>query len=318
MIELIIDLLFVGGDYMKRSAKGNILLFMAAIIWGCALVAQKAGMSHLGPFGFTAIRCTIGGIVLLPLIWHLDKKKTDEEKQQEAGRKETIIGSVVCGLVLMTLILFQQFGLPFTTVGKAGFITALYILLTPVMGIFLGKKAGKNLWIGVVIGLAGMYMLCLYEGASGLTFGDFMMLCAAVAAAAHIHVIDHFVKNIDPVKLSSYQFIVCGLACVMPMFIFEDISMEAIIDCAIPILYAGLISCGLGYTFQVIGQTETDPSLASLILSLETVFSLLAGWIFFKEVLSVPEYIGCGLMFIAILVSQMPDRKKNGLKLKEK
>ena len=298
---------------MKRSARGNLFLFMAALIWGCALVAQKAGMSHLGPFGFTAIRCTMGGLILLPLIWHLDKKKTPEEKAQEASGRETLIGSVVCGLVLTSLILFQQFGLPYTTVGKAGFITALYILLTPVMGIFLGKKAGKNLWIGVVIGLAGMYMLCLFEGVNGLTFGDLMMLGAAVMAAAHIHVIDHFVQRIDAVKLSSYQFIVCGLVCVIPMFVFEDISMEAVIDCLILILYAGLVSCGLGYTFQVIGQKATDPSLASLILSLETVFSLLAGWIFFKEVLSVPEYIGCGLMFIAILVSQLPDRKNKSI-----
>ena len=296
---------------MKKSAKGNMLLFMAALIWGCALVAQKAGMSHLGPFGFTAIRCLLGGIVLLPLIWSLDKKKSEEEKAKEASRKDTIIASACCGFVLTSLILFQQFGLPYTTVGKAGFITALYILLTPVMGIFLGKKAGKNLWIGVVIGLGGMYMLCLYEGLSALTFGDLMMLCAAVMAATHIHVIDHFVQKIDPVKLSAYQFIFSGIICIIPMFVFENISIEAIIDCAIPILYAGVISCGLGYTFQVIGQKGTDPSLASLILSLETVFSLLAGWIFFHEVLSGAEYIGCGLMFIAIIVSQLPDRKKN-------
>ncbi len=295
---------------MKHSGRGNTFLFLAALIWGCALVAQKAGMDHLGPFGFTAIRCTLGGLVLLPLIWYLDRKKTDDEKKNEASSKETIIGSVCCGIVLTSLILFQQFGLPYTTVGKAGFITALYILLTPVMGIFLGKKAGRNLWIGVVIGLAGMYMLCLFEGVSSLTFGDLMMLCAAVMAAAHIHVIDHFVQKIDPVKLSAYQFIVTGLICVVPMFIFEDISMDAVIDCAVPILYAGLISCGLGYTFQVIGQKATDPSLAGLILSLETVFSLLAGWIFFKEVLTIPEYIGCALMFMAIIVSQLPDNKK--------
>lgn len=295
---------------MKRSTKGNLFLFAAALIWGCALVAQKAGMSYLGPFGFTAVRCTLGGLVLLPLIWRIDRKKTEEEKSREAGLKETLAGSAWCGVVLTLLILFQQFGLPHTTVGKAGFITALYILLTPVMGIFMGKKAGKSLWVGVVIGLCGMYMLCLYEGISGLTFGDLMMLGAALMAAAHIHVIDHFVQRIDPVKLSAYQFIFSGLICVVPMFVFEDITVKAIIDCAVPILYAGLISCGLGYTFQVIGQRETDPSLASLILSLETVFSLLAGWIFFKEVLSIPEYIGCGLMFIAIIISQLPERKK--------
>jgi len=284
------------------------LLFTAALIWGCALVAQKAGMSHLGPFGFTAIRCILGGLILLPLIWYLDRKKSDEEKAAEPGRKETLVGSFWCSVMLTSLILFQQFGLPHTTVGKAGFITALYILLTPLMGIFLGKKAGRNLWIGVAIGLVGMYFLCLFEGVSGLGFGDLMMLGAAITAAGHIHVVDHFVQKIDAVKLSSYQFIITGLICIGPMFLFEDISMEAVVDCAIPILYAGLISCGLGYTFQVIGQKDTDPSLTSLILSLETVFSLAAGWVFFKEVLSIPEYIGCGLMFIAIIVSQLPDK----------
>lgn len=294
---------------MKRSAKGNMFLFMAALIWGCALVAQKAGMFHLGPFGFTAIRCTLGGIVLLPLIWYLDKKKSEEEKKQQAGLKETLIGSVWCGIMLTALILFQQFGIPHTTVGKAGFITALYILLTPIFGMFIGKKAGRNLWVGVVIALAGMYMLCLYEGITGLNIGDIIMFGAAVMGAAHIQVVDHFVQKIDPVKLSAYQFIFTGLICVIPAFVFEDISMEAVIDCAIPILYAGLISCGIGYTFQVIGQKGTDPNIASLILSLETVFSLFAGWVFFKEVLSIHEYIGCGLMFIAIIVSQIPDRK---------
>ena len=296
---------------MKRSAKGNILLFSAALIWGCALVAQKAGMSHLGPFGFTAIRCMMGGLALLPLVIYMDSKKSREEKRQEAGKGETITGAVWCGIVLTALVLFQQFGLPHTTVGKAGFITALYILLTPVMGIFMGKKAGRNLWIGVAVGLAGMYMLCLYEGISALTFGDLMMLGAAVMAAAHIHVIDHFVQKIDPVKLSSFQFIFAGLICVIPMLVFEEISAAAVAECLIPLLYSGLISCGLGYTFQVIGQRETDPSLASLILSLETVFSLLAGWIFFREVLSIPEYIGCGLMFAAIVISQLPDGNKN-------
>ena len=295
---------------MKHSMRGNMFLFMAALIWGCALVAQKAGMSHLGPFGFTAIRCTLGGLVLLPLIRRLDRKKTEEERKAEPGRKATLTGSAWCGVMLTSLILFQQFGLPHTTVGKAGFITALYILITPVMGIFLGKKAGKNLWLGVAVGILGMYFLCLFEGASGLNFGDLMMLGAAVTAAAHIHVVDHFVQKIDAVKLSAYQFIFTGLVCVVPMLVFEDVSMEAVVDCAIPILYSGLISCGVGYTFQVMGQKDTDPSLASLILSLETVFGLFAGWVFFREILSVPEYIGCGLMFIAIIVSQLPDRKR--------
>lgn len=301
---------------MKHSAKGNTFLLLTALVWGCGLVAQKAGMFHLGPFGFTAIRCTLGGIAILPLIAFLDRRKTDEQKAQEAGTARTIVGSVVCGLVLTGLILFQQFGLPHTTVGKAGFITALYILITPVMGIFLGKKVGRTLWIGVAIGLAGMYFLCLYGGASGFTFGDLMMLGAAVFAAGHIHVIDHFVQTVDPVKLSAYQFIFTGLICVIPAFVFEEVTWEAVVSCAIPILYAGLFSCGVGYTLQIIGQKFTDPSLASLLLSLETVFSLLAGWVVFHEVLAGHEYVGCILMFAAIIVSQLPDRKKGQHDLK--
>lgn len=267
-------------------------------------------MFHLGPFAFTAIRCTLGGITILPLVFFLDRRKTEEQKAQEAGVGRTLLGAVACGLVLTGLILFQQFGLPHTTVGKAGFITALYILITPLMGLFLGKKVGKMLWIGVAIGLAGMYFLCLYEGVTGLNFGDLMMLGAALFAAGHIHVIDHFVQTVDPVKLSSYQFIFTGLICVIPAMVFEEVTWDAVVACAIPILYAGICSCGVGYTLQIIGQKSTDPSLASLLLSLETVFSLLAGWVVFHEVLAGHEYVGCVLMFVAIIVSQLPDRTR--------
>lgn len=295
---------------MKHNAKSNLFLLMAALIWGCALVAQKSGMFYMGPFGFTAIRCTLGGVALLPLIWHRDRKKSEEERAQEPSVKHTIMGSVWCGVALTSLALLQQFGIVYTTVGKAGFITALYILLTPIIGVFFGEKVGRNLWIGVAVGLVGMYMLCLYEGVSSFNKGDIIMLAAAVAAAAHIHVVDHYVRKIDAVKLSSYQFIFTGLVCIVPAMVFETFTAEAIVSCAIPILYSGLISCGMGYTFQVIGQKGVDPSLASLILSLETVFSLFAGWIFFKEVLTIPEYIGCGLMFIAIIVSQLPEKRQ--------
>lgn len=288
---------------MNRNTKGTLFLFLAAIVWGCGLVAQKAGISHLGPFAFTAIRCTLGGVIMLPLISILNKNKNP--KSSEATPKYTIFGAFCCSIALTSLIILQQFGLPHTTVGKAGFITALYILITPVMGLFLGKKANKSLWIGVIIGLAGMYLLCLYNGFSGFNFGDIMMLFAAIAAAAHIHVIDHFVEKIDPVKLSSYQFIITGLICVIPAILFETVTWGAVVDCAIPILYAGIFSCAVGYTCQVIGQKYTDPSLSSLILSLETVFSLIAGWLIFGEILATNEYIGCALMFVAIIVAQI-------------
>lgn len=293
---------------MKHNNKGTIFLMITAIVWGCGLVAQKAGMSYLGPFAFTSIRCMLGGVVMLPLIPVLTRGKAEEQKSRKATTRETIIGAVLCSLPLTALTMFQQFGLPYTTVGKAGFITALYILITPVMGLFLGKKVSRNLWFGVVIGLAGMYMLCLFHGISGLGFGDLMMLCAAIASAAHIHVIDHFVKTVDAVRLSAYQFIATGVTCIIPAMIFETITWEAIVDCAIPVLYAGIVSCGVGYTCQVIGQKTTNPSLVSLILSLETVVSLLAGWIIFHEVLQSNEYIGCVLMFAAIIIAQLPDR----------
>jgi drug/metabolite transporter (DMT)-like permease len=297
---------------MRHSKKGNIFLLTAALVWGFALVAQKAGMFYLGPFAFTAIRCTMGGVLMLPLIARMNRKrqsKPEYEKPAGFSRRNTILGSLICGTVLAGLILFQQFGLPYTTVGKAGFITALYILITPIMGIFLGKKISGNLWIGVAVGIVGMYFLCLYNGLGSLTFGDGMMLCAAVVCAVHLHVIDHFVETVEPVKLSAYQFIVAGLVCVIPAVIFETTTMNAVIECAVPILYAALFSCGIGYTFQVLGQKETDPSLASLILSLETVFSLGAGWLVFGEVLTFNEYIGCMLMFAAIIISQLHPRK---------
>lgn len=295
---------------MNRNIKGTLFLLLAALVWGCGLVAQKAGMSHLGPFAFTAIRCTLGGVVMLPLISILNKNKTPEQKASEANAKRTLFGAACCSIALTSLIILQQFGLPHTTVGKAGFITALYILITPVMGIFLGKKASRSLWAGVAVGLVGMYMLCLYNGFSGFTFGDLMMLLASVAAAAHIHVIDHFVETIDPVRLSSYQFIITGLVCVPPAIIFETVTWAAVVDCAIPILYAGIFSCAVGYTCQVIGQKYTDPSVSSLLLSLETVFSLLAGWIIFGEVLATNEYIGCVLMFIAIVIAQIKIKER--------
>lgn len=308
-------------EYMadKCSIKGNVFLFTAALIWGCALVAQKAGMSHLGPFGFTAIRCCLGGVALLPLVHYISRRDREDNDahcdEKKSDKKQTVIGSISCGVMLTALVLFQQFGLPYTTVGKAGFITALYILITPLIGLVFGRKPGKFLWIGVAVGLIGMYMLCLFEGISGLSFGDIMMLGAAIAASGHILVINYFVQKVEPIKLSAYQFIISGVICIIPMFVFEDISVQAVIDCAVPILYAGLVSCGAGYTCQVIGQKWTDPNLASLILSLETVFCLIAGMIFFHEKLSFNEYIGCMLMFIAIFISQIKPNNEETVKI---
>ncbi len=307
---------------MKTVSKGNIFLILAAIVWGLGLVSQQAGMDYLGPLSFTAVRCTLGGISMLPLVWFMSCKKNNktETAMPEAADSKTlskptelatIKASIICALALTSLILCQQYGLLFTSVGKAGFITALYILLTPVSGFFLLKKhVAKQTWVAVAIALVGMYFLCLTEGIDGINVGDLIMILAAIAATTHIHVVDHFVTKADPVKLSCYQFIAVGIMCLIPAMIFEGdmLTWANIKLSAIPILYAGLASCAVGYTLQAVGQKYTEPNTASLLLSMETVFALMAGWLILGEVLAPREYLGCAIMLCAIIIAQLPER----------
>lgn len=300
---------------MKTISKGNIFLILAAIVWGMGLVSQQAGMDYLGPLSFTAVRCILGGLSMIPLVMFLQKSKASEQgtQNQKQSEKGIFRASFFCALALMSLILLQQYGLLHTSVGKAGFITALYILITPVSGKFLlHKPVAKNTWIGVAVALVGMYFLCLTGGIDGINLGDVIMLFAAIAASTHMHVVDHFVAKYDPVKLSCYQFTMVGLMCFIPALIFEGdvFTLEYIRLSAIPILYAGLASCAVGYTFQIIGQKYTEPNTASLLLSMETVFALLAGWVILGEVLAGREYLGCTIMFAAIIIAQLPDKKR--------
>lgn len=283
---------------MMKRFRGNIFLLAAALVWGMALVAQKEGMDHLGPFWFTAIRCTMGGVALLPLA--IPRMKEGQGTREEFKPA----GPLMCGIFLALLILCQQFGLPHTTVGKAGFITALYVPMTPHIEKIFGKKITPFTWAGAGIAVIGLYMLCLPSSAGGLGFGDLCMLGAAFFCSLQMIAVDRTVKHMDPVVLSCLQFIICGLVCLPFAFALESISWEAVKACLVPILYAGLVSCGAGYTFQVIGQKYTPPAQAAIILSLETVFSLFAGMIFYGEVMSLVEYLGCASMFAAILISQ--------------
>lgn len=302
---------------MKTVSKGNVFLILAAIVWGMGLVSQQAGMDYLGPLSFTAARCTLGGLSMIPLVVFLQKskrrQKSDQEPVEQVELKGELKAAFFCALALTSLILLQQYGLLHTSVGKAGFITALYILMTPVSGKFLlNKPVAKQTWIGVAIALVGMYFLCLTGGIDGINIGDVIMVFAAMAATAHMHIVDHFVSKYDPVKLSCYQFIMVGLMCLIPAFVLEGdvFTWEYIKLSAIPILYAGLASCAVGYTFQIIGQKYTEPNTASLLLSMETVFALLTGWIILGEVLIGAEYLGCAIMFVAIIIAQLPERKK--------
>ena len=294
----------------------SLLLLLTAFIWGVAFVAQSVGGEAVGCFTFNGVRSLIGALVLLPVISFLDKQKkkelSKEQYLQQRGNKKTlIIGGISCGLMLCIASNFQQFGISFTTVGKAGFITAMYILIVPILGLFMKKKVGVKVWLGVALATIGLYMLCMTSESFSLSKGDLLVLVCAGFFSLHILIIDYFSPKVDGVRLSCIQFLVCGILSMVIAFIFENPKVGTILSGWIPILYAGVFSCGVAYTLQIIGQKNMDPTVASLILSLESVFSVLAGWIILHQTLSFRELLGCGLMFLAIVLAQLPEKAKS-------
>lgn len=288
--------------------KNNILLVLTALIWGCAFVAQSVGMDYVGPFTFNMARFLIGAIVLLPVIWFMDRqRKTGAEKG--AGQKTLIVGGICCGIALAVASTLQQWGILFTTVGKAGFITAMYIVIVPLLGIFIGKKV-RPLIIGcVAIAVVGFYFLCMTESLR-LGLGDFLVLLCAIAFSIHILVIDHFSPKVDGVKMSAIQFLTAAIISAVPTLLWEQPVFTEILQAWQPVLYAGVMSCGVAYTLQIIAQKNADPTVASLLLSLESVFSVLAGWVLLGQGLSLKELFGCVLIFCAIILAQLPEKKK--------
>lgn len=289
---------------VTQKTRSNLMLMLTSLIWGTGFVAQSVGMDYLGPFTFNGIRNFLGGIVLLPVIFFMGRAGGNVQKTE---KKTLITGGVCCGIALVAGSSLQQIGLVYTTAGKAGFITALYILIVPLAGLFLGKRVGKKTWVGVALAVAGMYFLCIKEGVS-VNYGDFLMLLCAVAFSGHILVIDYFSPKADGVQLSCIQFFVCGLICLVPTFAVESPNLTAIWEARTPLLYAGVLSSGVAYTLQVVGQKHTDPTVASLILSMESVFAALAGWLIIHENLSPKELFGCVLVFIAIILAQLPEK----------
>ena len=295
--------------------KNVVMLMTAAFIWGTAFVAQSVGMDYLGPFTFNGVRNFVGAAALLPCIWLLDrlnrrdvKDKAVKEAKNPGEKRDLILGGVSCGTVLFVAGSFQQVGLQYTTVGKAGFITACYIVIVPVCGIFLHKKIGGKVWIAVGLSLIGLYLLCITEKLT-IGKGDILLFLCALVFTMHILVIDYFSPKVDGVKMSCIQFFVCGLLSLAPMFALETPQIAAIIKSWGPILYAGVLSSGVAYTLQIVGQKNVNPAIASLILSLESCFSVLAGWIILGQRLSGREAMGCVLMFAAIILAQLPDRR---------
>lgn len=313
---------------MNHKLKYNVLLMLAALIWGSAFVAQSVGMDYLGPFSFNCVRSFMGSLVLLPVIWFMDRQK--KEKEQDAGvkaadaedRKENqaaegenarngkvlLTGGLCCGVILTLSTSLQQIGIQYTTAGKAGFITALYILIVPLLGIVLGKKVGTKTWIGVGLAVLGMYLLCIKEGFS-ISYGDFMVLLCAVVFSLHILTVDYFSPKVDGIRLSCIQFFVCGCISAFPMVLMEQPHLSQILQAWLPLAYAGVLSSGVAYTLQIITQKHLNPTVASLLMSLESVFAVLTGWLVLKERLSVKELLGCVLVFAAIILAQLPQKQ---------
>lgn len=292
----------------KFIIRQSCLLFLTAFIWGVAFVAQSAGMDYVGPFTFNAVRCILGGIVLIPCIGILSLHKKQKSDVSE-NKKPLLTGGIICGILLFTASSLQQFGILYTTAGKAGFITALYIIIVPVLSIFLHKKAGMKVWISVVIALCGLYLLCMQENLH-LSQGDILLLLCSLTFSFHIMVIDYFAPKVDGVKMSCIQFFVCGILSAIGMILFENPNIGQILSGWLPILYGGIMSCGVAYTLQIIGQEGMNPTVASLILSMESVISVLAGWVLLHETLSRRELTGCVFMFAAIILAQLPEKEK--------
>lgn len=304
----------------------SLLLILAALIWGVAFVAQSVGMKYIGPYTFSFIRCMIGAVVLLPVIYFMRDKNSSTKNTGTKNNRTLIIGGILCGICLCVATNLQQFGLLYSSSGKAGFITTCYIVMVPIIGIFFKKKTHLNIWIGVLIALIGMYFLCIladdgsvntireiiYLNIAGIriNIGELYLVLCAIAFSFHIITIDHFSPLTDGIKLSCIQFFVSGLLSGVAMLIYEKASMTAVIDALIPILYTGILSSGVAYTLQIIGQKNLNPTVASLLMSLESVISVLAGWIILGQSLSAYEIIGCILIFCAVVLAQLPVKKK--------
>lgn len=292
---------------MKQQIKSSLILLLTATIWGVAFVAQSVGMEYIGPFTFNAIRCVLGGMVLIPVILVLQKKKeTGAENQEKEDKKTLWMGGIACGVILCIASNLQQFGIMEASVGKSGFFTALYIVMIPVIGIFIGKRPGIKLWFCVALAVVGMYLLCMKDGSFTIERADIMLLLCALAFSFHILVVDYFSPKVDGVKMSCIQFFVCGVFSAVGMLFTETPDISNIQAAWLPLLYAGLLSCGVGYTLQIVGQKGINPVIASLIMSLESVISALAGWVILGQVLSPKEILGCILMFVAIIITQIP------------
>lgn len=304
----------------NKKLISNFMLILTAIIWGTAFVAQSIAHDHIGTFSFNAARNIVGALVLIPYIIIaniLKRNNSTEIDFENKGKlkisdrfkinKTLIIGGILCGLALFGGSTFQQFGIKYTSAGKSGFITALYIIFVPAFGIFLKKKVPLKIWICVLIALVGFYLISIKEGFV-INKGDLLTLICSFFFTIHILVIDYYSPKVDGVIMSCIQFLVTGLISLIFSLIFENPQMSSLLAAWKPILYVGIFSCGIAYTLQIVGQKNTEPVTASLILSMESVFAVIAGWLILNQGLLLKEAVGCLLVFAAIIITQLPSK----------
>ena len=286
-----------------RKLVSSLMLIVAALIWGTAFVAQRKGMEYAGPLAFNGVRTLIGSLVLLPVALIFRPAKA-------ANLRKTLLAGLLCGLCLFMATNLQQIGLTSTEAGKAGFITTFYIILVPVLGLFLRKKTGAVTWLAVAVALVGLFFLCVKPGEVRIASGDLLVLGCAFFFAVQILVIDFFVQEVDGVLLSCVQFAVDGVLSLIAAFLFEKPDFPALFRGWIPLLYTGILSCGVAYTLQILGQKNLHPTVASLLMSLESAFAVLGGWLILHERLTRRELLGCALMLAAVLLVQLAPAKK--------
>ena len=311
---LIYTELIVEGDFMRKF-KGEFCLLLAAVIWGSAFIFQKMGMDYIGPFTFGIFRFTLGALALLPVIWihgKLNKRKSEKDREEITpfSDKQLIIGSLLCGFANFVAGSLQQVGIVYTTAGKAGFITSMDIVIVPLLLLFLKKKVHFLTWIGIAIASFGLYLLCITDGFT-IQLGDGLVMGCAVAYSFQILLIDYYSERVDVLKLSFMQFLLAGILSAAVAVFAETIDWNAIIDCAVPILYTAILEVSVAFTLQIAGQKTTPPAIAAIIMSLESLFSAVCGAIFLGGVMSGREITGCVLMLTAFVVAQIPEARKN-------
>lgn len=296
-----------------NRVRQNVFPVIAAMIWGSSFVAQSVSADYVEAFTFNTARSVVACLFLAVLCAvqrkFLVKNDSGTKEAVFGTRRDLMLGGICCGVALTVASNLQQKGLETTTSGKAGFITALYIVIVPIVGIFLKKKAPRAIWISVILAVVGLYCLCMTDNFS-ITVGDFYVLLSAFCYSAHILVIDHFTQKVNGVELSCMQFLVCAILSAIGMIMMETPSWEAIMICLWSILYVGIFSSGVAYTLQILAQKDSNPTVVSLLLSLESVFATLAGALILGDRMSGKEYFGCVLMLLAVVLAQLPDRKK--------